>query len=835
MDFKKLSASKQSQTTIDPLEIFRQLPKPTGINDLYLSQAEVLKTWFQRREQRDTVIKLHTGGGKTLVGLLIAQSVLNETGEPVMYVSPNKQLQQQTFEKAQEYSISAVLYDQVFPNDFHAAKSVLICNYHTLFNGRSRFGIAGSHKNIVHVAAIILDDAHVAFSTVREQFTFKISKKNHQDAYDQLIQMFRPAFQDTGKLGTFDDIVYEKDQTVLEVPYWSWKDHQSHVRSVLKDIESPDKDFVWPFLKDNLQHCHCLITQSTCVITPILPLVDMVPTFNNCTRRIFMSATIGDDSAIIRTFDADPKLVKEPVTSTSLAGVSERMILIPELMSSQIDNIPELLRQLLQWVTNTHESGAVILTPSEKKACIWQDIATYPKAEDVSISVKQLQDGISYGPFVFANRYDGIDLPNNACRLLVINHLPLGVSEYDLYRSTVFSDGVAINSELAQRIEQGMGRGARGTGDYCIVIVFGKDIVAWLSKTSNRRLLTSSTRAQLDMGMEISEQVENAETFRNVLLQCLSRDKGWVTFHARNLAESTQDNTSDTKLLQLAAVERKAYKQMRDGYYEKAIQKIQTFCNQSGIDTSNAGWMMQLAARSAYYADKPDDAHRLQKRAYGLNNNLTKPKTQHTYNGLVVPSSQAHEIINQLKNFHFRKGYLAEFDANAAYLVPDSTAAQFEQAFEKLGHILGFAVDRPDKKYGKGPDVLWLLPENLGLVIEVKSQKQSDNPLTKSEHGQLLQAGEWFAEEYPTCRSIRVCVHPNSKASKSTTPGESKVLTLNKLQDLVRDTRSLLRDLCASTLEGDALKIYCERLLTSSKLNPEKLVQQYLLPFEVEA
>jgi replicative superfamily II helicase len=46
------------------------------------------------------VVKLHTGGGKTLVALLIAQSVMNETGEPVLYLAPTKQLVEQVLTRA---------------------------------------------------------------------------------------------------------------------------------------------------------------------------------------------------------------------------------------------------------------------------------------------------------------------------------------------------------------------------------------------------------------------------------------------------------------------------------------------------------------------------------------------------------------------------------------------------------------------------------------------------------------------------------------------------------------------------------------------------------------
>ena len=61
VDFNKLKSQAHKPAPIDPLEIFRRLPKPQGINDLYTSQAEVRDAWFQRRDARDTVVKLHTG------------------------------------------------------------------------------------------------------------------------------------------------------------------------------------------------------------------------------------------------------------------------------------------------------------------------------------------------------------------------------------------------------------------------------------------------------------------------------------------------------------------------------------------------------------------------------------------------------------------------------------------------------------------------------------------------------------------------------------------------------------------------------------------------------
>ena len=46
VDFKKLRESKAKPKATNPREIFNALPKPTGINDLYASQAEALDNWL---------------------------------------------------------------------------------------------------------------------------------------------------------------------------------------------------------------------------------------------------------------------------------------------------------------------------------------------------------------------------------------------------------------------------------------------------------------------------------------------------------------------------------------------------------------------------------------------------------------------------------------------------------------------------------------------------------------------------------------------------------------------------------------------------------------------
>jgi hypothetical protein len=55
-------------------------------------QGEVLEKWYLRKDDRDIVIKQNTGGGKTVAGLLIAQSTLNEGVGRAAYLAPDTYL-----------------------------------------------------------------------------------------------------------------------------------------------------------------------------------------------------------------------------------------------------------------------------------------------------------------------------------------------------------------------------------------------------------------------------------------------------------------------------------------------------------------------------------------------------------------------------------------------------------------------------------------------------------------------------------------------------------------------------------------------------------------------
>ena len=833
VDFKKLREAKAKPKPVNPRDIFNALPKPPGINDLYASQAEVLDAWFARRTDRDIVVKLHTGGGKTLVALLMAQSVMNETGEPVLYLAPTNQLVEQVLAKSEEYGISAVPYTkgQPLPAEFHDGKTVLVGSYETLFNGRSKFGVRGSAQAVVKVGAIILDDAHVALSSVREAFTLNVSIKDHKDVYTELADRFRPAFKEVGRAGAFADIINGKEFGVIEVPSWAWHRKSDEIQQYLAgEVEEIDP-FVWPFLRDNLGVCHCLFSKAGISITPIFPPVDLLPTFEDCGRRIYMSATIADDSEIVRTFGAAQDAVSRPVTSASLAGVGERMILVPGLMKLGTPILP-MVKDIATKIAES-KRGVAILTPSGAAAKEWTDVAEYAeKTKVVSEKVAAMQAGDAYGPLVLANRYDGIDLAGNACRFLVMDNLPQGTTNYDVFRMNVVADA-AVNSLLAQRIEQGIGRGTRGGADYCVIMLIGTKLVGWIGRKKNLDFLTASTRVQLKMGQEVSEAVTTPKEVRETIGKCLKRDADWVGYHASELADAAHSAPVDELALKVASVERRALKLQRLGQYEKALAALEKLMDEEALanDAQRRAWLAAAAARIAYQMEDELKGQKLQTTAFSINNNHSPPRKRPLYVARPAPGKQSSAIIRRLREYDQRGAILADFDEAMSDLVPEASASRYEEALANLGAYLGFDAERPEKVHGVGPDVLWRTEAAFDFVIEAKSEKDESNPLYKKDHAQLLEAEHWFKQAYAGREAVRVSALPEAVADEKATPVGSFAFRLAEVAKVVSALRGVLVELVGAGGGSDALREQCEAALVKAKLKPPMIRDGYMKPF----
>lgn len=86
LNWSKVGEDSQ-EPLLRPRDIYAALPKRPWPY-LRHERGEVLHKWFERRDDRDLVIKQNTAGGKTVAGLLIAQSTLNEKIGKAVYLAP---------------------------------------------------------------------------------------------------------------------------------------------------------------------------------------------------------------------------------------------------------------------------------------------------------------------------------------------------------------------------------------------------------------------------------------------------------------------------------------------------------------------------------------------------------------------------------------------------------------------------------------------------------------------------------------------------------------------------------------------------------------------------
>src|SRR5699024_10462400 len=168
IDFKKRLSKTEIIKKTNPVELYDSLDRRSIAGPLRPAQEKILSEWYEsRKEDKDLIIKLHTGEGKTLIGLLILQSKINAKKGPCLFVCPNKYLVHQVKRDAKKFGISycSIKQNNTLPNDFIDGKKILITHVQKVFNGKTIFGLG---NNYTHVENIILDDSHACIDSIKD-------------------------------------------------------------------------------------------------------------------------------------------------------------------------------------------------------------------------------------------------------------------------------------------------------------------------------------------------------------------------------------------------------------------------------------------------------------------------------------------------------------------------------------------------------------------------------------------------------------------------------------------------------------------------------------------
>jgi replicative superfamily II helicase len=830
VDFKKRLAGKKVEKPVDPIKLYDTLDRAHDKGPLRPSQLSVVSDWYAHHQAvRDVIVKLHTGQGKTLIGLVMLQSRLNASKGPALYMCPDNFLIDQTCEQAKQFGIATCRADPDLPDDFLNSEKILVTSVQKLFNGLTRFGL---HRRSIDIGMLLMDDAHACADRIREQCRIRIP--SNEQAYSALKILFAEDLEQQG-VGTYADICNEKRDALLPVPYWAWIGRETEVANILSSHAQLDSiKYAWPLLKDMLGQCQCVISGAALEIEPYIPPLSAFGSYWNAPHRIFMSATVTDDAFLVKGLQLAPETIITPLTYSKERWSGEKMVLLPALIHEELNR--ERIVHSFGPPNAKRRHGVVVLAPGFNWTRDWEKYgAVVATKETLAAAIEELRKGQYEKVVVLANRYDGIDLPDDTCRILIFDGKPFSESLTDLYQEHCRPNSEATLMRTIRTVEQGMGRSVRGEKDYSVVIIVGADITRLVRDKDSRKFLSTQMSSQIEIGLEIAEmarqEIEEGETPANALSslvrQCLGRDGDWKAFYAKQM-EKVKPTGANEHILRIYAAELAAEQAYGHGDYATAADKLQILLDGGTLDREDRAWYLQEMARYQYRSNR-HESQRLQVAAHTGNRLLLKPASGVTVAKLTVVSQGRMERIKTwVRQFEDYAQLDVGLSDILSRLVFGTKADKFEHALDELSRALGFAGERPDKEWKEGPDNLWALDDTQYILWECKSEVEvTRSEINKREAEQMNRSSAWFDKHYAGMNVKRMIVHPAYVVpSAAAFTHEVEAMRESELKRFVRQIREFFKAFESLNFK-DLSEQHIQRLVNTHRLSVSDLLSNY--------
>ncbi|QEZ68492.1 DEAD/DEAH box helicase [Paraclostridium bifermentans] len=829
VDFKRRIKSKKNENKVHPCEIYETLDRKSDKGPLRSVQAEILNDWYDNyKDNKDVILKLHTGQGKTLIGLLMLQSKINEGKGPVIYLCPNNYLVEQTCLQADSFGIKYVTTNGELPYEFLEGKRILITTINKLFNGITKFGLESRSEK---VDTILMDDSHACINEIIKSCTMEFNSES--DVYKHILNLFFDELKSQGA-GSFRDICDGDKNEVLPIPYWAWQDKIEDVTDLLCKNKDEIK-FTWPILKNILKDCRCIISGNKLEISPYITPLYMFGSYYNANHRILMSATISDDSFLINTLGISKEHILNPLKPKNEKWSGEKMIIIPSLIDESLDR-KKIIRSI-SVSESKNNYGVVALVPSYNRAKDWD---AYNKNKltsraDISEAIENLKSGNYEKNIVIANRYDGVDLPDDACRILIIDSKPVAQTLNDRYIEDCISNSDIISIKTAQTIEQGIGRSVRGEKDYCAIILIDSNLINFIRNPRTKEYFSNQTRKQIELGINISEYakeeldegMEPIDSLNKLVKQLLGRDPDWKEYYIEEMNDMDNGTTIQSKMIDVLELERQAGELYLKGDVEKAASTIQNLIDNCGVDDNTKGWYLQEKARILYSKSK-SDSNKAQLSAYNKNSYLMKPREGSKVAKLKISAKRIDKIIENISEFENFQDLNIYIDSILSNLIFGISSEKFESSLDKLGKLLGFNSERPDKKWKEGPDNLWSMENNEYVLIECKNEVNLNrDKISQREVGQMNNSCAWFKNNYGDAKVCRFMIIPTNIFDKAVGFNEDvKIITPKELDSLKRNVRAFFKEFSTLNLKNLS-KSDIQKYINNHKLDADSISKKY--------
>ena len=756
INFSKLKSSS-NQASIEPRDIFMALPtKDKSYGYPRDVQTEVWKQWFDKRNEKNIIIKMNTGSGKTVVGLTILQSCLNEGKGPAVYIVPDNFLIKQVCDEAKKLEIRVAYDNEGVKGEedyyFKHNKAILVTNIHKLVNGKSVFGLRSS--NNVKIGSIIIDDVHACLDTIKRQHT--ITNESNHDLYKKIIS-YIANYSEVKESQNFCDIKDRNDPRYSYlVPFWIWQKECQNIYNSISDEDYKDEAFVLfnlPLMRDNWKTANCVISARSVEITLKGTPINKITSFEEAQRRIFMSATLADDSVFVSSIGLKEKELSNIITPEKANDIGEKLIIFPKHLNAKITD--EEIKKEICNIAKQH--NVVVIVPSFDRANFWSDInpsqILSSNENNIQSGVDKLKSGEFTGTTILVNKYDGIDLPDDACRVLVVDGLPSIRSEYDLAIQGMNPNDKRLCREQIQKIEQGMGRGVRSNNDFCSIVLMGEKLADVIVNQHGKNFFSSATLEQWNLSQQLWEQLmesTQSPTIENIFAltdYMFKRNPEWISASKSNLSNVVYNKSRNVDSLIVAM--REAFEKECLENYEESFSIIAQEKDKTN-DNKTKGLLMQYMAEYKNFSN-PAMAQEILLSARNFNSMVLKPIKGIQFSKLTSRNNgQSRSIIKYIEENGFNANeYVLHVSAILEDLkFSDNHAKRFEKALNDVASVIGIASSRPEVQFGgKAPDNLLAFSNSEYVIIECKNRTTTEL-ISKDDCEQLLSSIQWFKNHY---------------------------------------------------------------------------------------
>lgn len=753
----ELRKQKVAQSYATPEELFAKLPNRAKSHG-YLRgpQTDALRDYIRFKDKTDIACELPTGTGKTTVGLLIAEWRRRQTGERVAYLTLTNQLAKQVLREAESLGIDCAnligtkeTRDAGEVGRYSMGRAIGVTTFSNLFN---------VNPVVRDSNVLIFDDAHGGEHYVASMWTVRIDAKDDKNIYQEVLTALRSSLSESQYRVVTDEAAYA---AVELADIHLRADIIADITAVLDEAEEPSIHFPWTIIRNNLVACLFFVSVREIVIRPISPPTHTHAPFSDTRQRIYMSATLGGEGDLLRGYgitDIETIRVKH-------AQWGRRYIFMPSLYLEE-DECPAVVSSIWNGM-GAHR--ALILAPSFPIVDrTFNLLSADMNPSPVKLSAGDIENSLD--PFIkaesavlcLAGRYDGVDLPGDDCRLLVMAESPGAIGALERHLREYWKLGPLLRRRERTRLIQGMGRCTRDATDFAVIILLGQSLVDSITPPVFSRTLPGEIQRELAWGLEQGEVArENSDMLIEMVVGLLT-DKQYRKDANESIAELDipdqigdelgDEDSGKAEVLYVRAMWSDDY----TGAYQIA-RRIADHINLPALAGYRAWWLFlgSIAAQAAGETEGEIDCLKRAK-AIGVNSGFLdrllrlRTKGAAKVDNATVLDVQAESIWNQLASWGWQGPvFRKKLDAMTDGLSQPNNYTNFHIGLERLGQCLGAEAIRSTAD--GAPDVVWVFHDRC-YTFEAKAGAQ----LSKKYVLQAKGHPDWVKAERPELRNIPI-------------------------------------------------------------------------------